>query len=211
MTEAEWLAADDLLPMLEYLRGKASDEKLRLFACAICRRHERQVPVPGFGAALEVVERYADGLIPAEERTNYLRITTAFRTVARKGDRVAKHAASVMYYLCNSTEPGYLAATVAIQGFQSKKSSVRQGRTRLLRDIIVNPFRPVTIHPAWLTSTVVGLAETIYADRAYDRLPILADALQDAGCESEDVLTHCRSDGPHVRGCWVVDLLLGKK
>jgi hypothetical protein len=82
--------------------------------------------------------------------------------------------------------------------------------THLLRDFFGNPFRPVTAHPSWLTSTVVSLAEGIYAERAFDRLPILADALQDAGCENADILTHCRSDGPHVRGCWVVDLLLGK-
>jgi hypothetical protein len=66
------------------------------------------------------------------------------------------------------------------------------------------------MNPAWLTSTVVSLAAGIYADRAFDRLPILADALQDAGCASADVLEHCRGPGPHVRGCWVVDLLLGK-
>ncbi|WP_246173617.1 hypothetical protein [Limnoglobus roseus] len=81
----------------------------------------------------------------------------------------------------------------------------------LLRDIFGNPFRPVACDPAWRTSTAVGLAEVIYDDRAFDRLPILADALQDAGCEDADILAHCRGDGPHVRGCWVVDLVLGKE
>ncbi|QEL15868.1 hypothetical protein [Limnoglobus roseus] len=80
----------------------------------------------------------------------------------------------------------------------------------LLRDIFGNPFRPVTFSPTWLTPTVVSLAEGIYADRAFDRLPILADALQDAGCEDADVLGHCRGEGVHVRGCWVVDGVLGK-
>ncbi|HJZ56976.1 MAG TPA: hypothetical protein VKE74_18550 [Gemmataceae bacterium] len=80
----------------------------------------------------------------------------------------------------------------------------------VIRDIFGNPFCPVTVEPSWLTSTVVALAEGIDADRAFDRLPILADALQDAGCENADILDHCRSDGPHVRGCWVVDLMLGK-
>jgi hypothetical protein len=65
--------------------------------------------------------------------------------------------------------------------------------------------------PNWLTSTVVSLVQAIYDDRAFDRLPILSDALQDAGCENEDILNHCRSGGTHVRGCWVVDLLLGKE
>jgi hypothetical protein len=79
-----------------------------------------------------------------------------------------------------------------------------------LRDIFGNPFRPVTADPSWLTTTVVTLATGIYADRAFDRLPILADALQDTGCDNADVLDHCRAPGPHVRGCWVIDLLLSK-
>ena len=79
-----------------------------------------------------------------------------------------------------------------------------------LRCLFGNPFRLVALDRSWLTSTVVALANGIYADRAFDRLPILADALQDAGCDNADVLTHCRGDGPHVRGCWVVDLLTGR-
>jgi hypothetical protein len=70
---------------------------------------------------------------------------------------------------------------------------------------------PITIDPRWQTSTVIDLARIIYDERAFDRMPILADALMDAGCDSEDILNHCRSDGPHVRGCWVVDLILGKE
>ncbi|VTR96240.1 Uncharacterized protein OS=Sorangium cellulosum (strain So ce56) GN=sce5710 PE=4 SV=1 [Gemmata massiliana] len=82
--------------------------------------------------------------------------------------------------------------------------------TILARDIFGDPFRPVTLDPAWLTSTVVALAEGIYADRAFDRLPILADALEEAGCGDPGVLSHCRGPGTHVRGCWVVDTLLKK-
>jgi hypothetical protein len=68
------------------------------------------------------------------------------------------------------------------------------------------------LDPAWLTSDVVALARGIYEERAFDRMPILADALQDAGCDNDDVLTHCRdASATHVRGCWVVDLVLGKK
>jgi hypothetical protein len=81
----------------------------------------------------------------------------------------------------------------------------------LLRDIFGNPFRPVTIDANWLTPTVQNFATAIYDDRAFDRLPILADALEDSGCTNQDILNHCRSGGEHVRGCWVVDLLLGRK
>ncbi|MBL8794381.1 MAG: hypothetical protein JNM56_10785 [Planctomycetia bacterium] len=77
-------------------------------------------------------------------------------------------------------------------------------------DIFGNPFQPVVLVRTWLTSTVVSLATGIYDDRAFDRLPILADALEDAGCDNQDLLKHCREPGEHVRGCWCVDLLLDK-
>jgi hypothetical protein len=81
----------------------------------------------------------------------------------------------------------------------------------VVRDIFGNPFRPITLNPSWLTPTAFSLATGIYNELAFDRMPILADALQDAGCENEDILTHCRQPGEHVRGCWAVDLLLDKK
>jgi hypothetical protein len=86
-----------------------------------------------------------------------------------------------------------------------------QVQASILRDIFGNPFRPVTLDPRWLTSSVLDLTRIIYDDRAFERMPILADALMDAGCNSEEIIAHCRSDGPHVRGCWVVDLILGKE
>jgi len=83
-------------------------------------------------------------------------------------------------------------------------------QTALLRDIIDNPFRTIALDPAWLTSTVQACAESIYVERAFDRLPILGDALEDAGCDNPDILNHCRREGPHIRGCWGVDLVLVK-
>lgn len=77
-------------------------------------------------------------------------------------------------------------------------------------DITFHPHPIPDMQAEWWTSEVVALAESIYAERAFDRLPILADALEDAGCDNEDILSHCRGSGPHVRGCWVVDLVLGK-
>lgn len=79
-----------------------------------------------------------------------------------------------------------------------------------MRDVVGNPFRPVVVDPSWLTPAVVSLAKQIYDSRNFSLMPSLSDALQDAGCEEEDILNHCRSAGPHVRGCWVVDLVLGK-
>jgi len=78
------------------------------------------------------------------------------------------------------------------------------------RDVAGNPFRPTAFNPRWRSETAIALASSIYAERAFDRLPILADALEEAGCDHAEVLSHCRGPGPHVRGCWVVDLVLGK-
>jgi len=89
-------------------------------------------------------------------------------------------------------------------------AEIRLKQSELIRDLFGNPFRPVTILPEWLTSTVVSLATGIYIEKAFDRMPILADALQDAGCDDEQVLGHCRGSGPHTRGCWAVDGCLGK-
>src|SRR5262249_32691175 len=85
---------------------------------------------------------------------------------------------------------------------------------QLLRDLFGNPFRSIHIAPAWLAwndGTVRRIAQAIYDERAFDRMPVLADALEDAGCTERAILAHCRQPGEHVRGCWVVDLILGKE
>jgi hypothetical protein len=81
----------------------------------------------------------------------------------------------------------------------------------LLREVVGNLFRPMHADPSWLTSTVVPLASQMYESRDFSPMPILADALQDAGCDNDDILNHCRGPGPHVRGCWAVDAVLGKE
>ena len=83
-------------------------------------------------------------------------------------------------------------------------------QAEFLRDIF-NPFHPIPLNPSWQTSTVLALAQGIYQDRAFDRLPILADALQDASCDNPDLLNHLRSEGPHTRGCWALDLCLNRE
>jgi hypothetical protein len=84
-------------------------------------------------------------------------------------------------------------------------------QVQVLQDLFGNPFRPARIVPSWRTPNVVNLAQEIYDNRAFDRLPSMADALVDAGCDNQEILAHCRGPGPHVRGCWAVDLLLGKE
>jgi hypothetical protein len=81
----------------------------------------------------------------------------------------------------------------------------------VMREIFGNPFRPVAFSSGWRTDTAVAIARQMYDSRDFGAMPILADALQDAGCDSEQILAHCRGPGPHVRGCWVVELVLGKE
>ena len=95
--------------------------------------------------------------------------------------------------------------------FGTSPEEVRFSQCGLLREIFGNPFCSITIAPSWLTSTVQQIAETIYSERAFDRLAILADALEDAGCTSQDILSHLRQPGVHVRGCWCLDLVLEKE
>ncbi|MCE9568371.1 MAG: hypothetical protein K8U57_40745 [Planctomycetes bacterium] len=76
--------------------------------------------------------------------------------------------------------------------------------------VLRNPFRSVTVDPAWLTSTVVSLARQMYESRDFTTMPILADALQDAGCDEPTIRAHCQCEEPHVRGCWLIDMVLGK-
>ena len=80
----------------------------------------------------------------------------------------------------------------------------------LFREILGNPFRPISFDPAWQTPTAEAIAAGCYADRDFSRLPVLADALDDAGCDAAELLAHLRGPGPHVRGCWALDLVLGK-
>ncbi|WP_232069905.1 hypothetical protein [Gemmata massiliana] len=87
----------------------------------------------------------------------------------------------------------------------------QRAQADLLRDIFGNPFRSAPFSRSWCSGTAVAIAERMYECRDFSAMPILADALQEAGCDGTDVLNHCRGSGPHARGCWVVDLVLGKK
>ncbi len=106
---------------------------------------------------------------------------------------------------------GWAAEMVAVAaGVPGSDDEIGQ-QLLMLHDIFGNPFRPPNFDPGWRTPTVVAMAERIYEERGFGLLPILADALEEAGCANAEMLAHCRGSGPHVRGCWIVDLLLGKE
>jgi hypothetical protein len=215
MTEGKWLSSTDPTEMLSVLLGKSSDRKLRLFACACTRRVLDLMDNRPVGLkTVEFAERFADGLATRNELRGraWGNPGEAFSAVLWDARAAAENAAEF------GAERQSRAATFLVEGVdqsgdvrgQTARDRERETQSVLLRDIFGNPFRPVAFELRWRTTDVVTLAQGIYDDRAFDRLPILADALMDAGCADESVLEHCRSDGPHVRGCWVVDLVLGK-
>jgi hypothetical protein len=232
MTEAEWLTCSDPTPMLAFLRDKGSLRKLRLFALACSRRLLPLTRDPRVGAVLEVAERFADGLVGDGERSEARKVAqqaAQVRGVAARPDapKWERRAASLAYYAAarQAMEAAWNTPGLAVEvlvwraggynacNWQAIKTQEGAIHADLLRDLFGNAFHPLTPDPSWLawnSGTVVKLAQAIYDDRAFDRLPILADALLDAGCDNADLLAHCRQPGKHVRGCWVVDALLGK-
>jgi hypothetical protein len=210
MTEAEWLACGDPALMLVFMET-ASDRKHRLFQVACLRRIWHLMPNEQWREAVAVSERYADTQASDKERIG---ASKKLRDVPPSDnaswDAVHSALEATMKTMRRKRLFHIGTHTVFANAGVGDPLREREVEAHLVRDILGNPFRPVTLTPPWLTSTVVSLAAGIYADRAFDRLPILADALQDAGCDNPDVLDHCRGEGPHARGCWVVDLLLGK-
>ncbi len=111
----------------------------------------------------------------------------------------------------HAIEPAqYAAAAFERPNWDTGRDAEEREQMKLTRDIFGNPFRPLAFDPSWRTTTAASLARTMYESRDFAAMPVLADALEDAGCDNAEVLAHCRGDGPHVRGCWVVDLVLGK-
>jgi hypothetical protein len=187
MTEAQWLACAVPRTMLQFLRKRTSERKLRLFAAACWRCRCRDMT--SFGKVHSVIrqaEQMADGEYRVEKDYN--------GWILLRAD---------IYDMALST-------VETVGNIRGKGKVPPAEQITLLRDIFGNPFRPVALNPAWLTSDVLALARGIYDERAFDRMPILADALQDAGCDNDDILNHSRELGEHVRGCWVVDLALDK-
>jgi hypothetical protein len=233
VTEREWLRCTDPTAMLEFLAGKASDRKLRLFAVACCRRLWHLLSDEQSRNAVEVAERFADGRADeAELRSTNLGMkfapathnATAFLTSVRRYDRPSilfrygvldltrpdEAARAESICLSRFQFPADAAVAVARRALCNDASTEAAAQAVLLHCIFGNPFRPVAIEAQWRTPTVLDLASAIYTERAFDRMPILSDALLDAGCNDASILSHCRGDGVHVKGCWVVDLLLGK-
>jgi hypothetical protein len=234
MTEAEWLACADPGPMLDFLRGKASERKQRLLCVACCRRIWHLLESESLKGAASVLERSAEQTVEVESLRAAASDAHPWRSYpdeylsrnARAALLVPAYGIHYALLFC----PDLYGVRRALDFFAIAVRAARDERrpdnrlppceeecaaqAALLRDIFGNPFRPLPrLAPAglaWESGTVPKLAATIYDERAFDRLPILADALEEAGCDAAELLSHLRGPGPHVRGCWAVDLVLGK-
>jgi hypothetical protein len=220
MTEAEWLACTDPLPMLEFLRGKASDRKLRLYAVACSRGLWHLMTNPRSQRAVEVAEQYADGEATwGDMAAARAAVGAAVGAAADTAAWAATWAAWVVAW-ADAWEAARRAARTAARAATWEAAGAATwdaALVALLREVFGNPFRPVAVDPAWLAwrgGTVGRLAQAAYEERQLPsghldaaRLAVLADALEDAGCQDDELLGHLRGAGPHVRGCWALDLV----
>jgi hypothetical protein len=199
MTEEEWLKNSNLRSMVEFIGENASDRKLRLFVVACCRRkwnrfsdHDR--------ATIELAERYADG------KASVAKLATARDAAGFRSPFDGFDGLDGLMVRDAVATAAFSAAQLCSCGSSSLEDCVR---AILLRCIVGNPFRPVSLG-LWITPAAATVAQDTYDRRDFAALPVLADLLEEAGCPEQSVLDHCRNRGLHARGCWVVDLVLGK-
>jgi hypothetical protein len=232
VTEAKWLACTDPDKMLKFLYGKASDRKLRLFSVGCIRRGWHLIDDPNLRHGVEAIERFVDGCARDRDRS---KARTTGNRVAHANTSGETNPQNMLGWELWTTATktinleiaidlgtsaaaafGYAVVEGRVDGpqFFSATETERGQQQAVLRDIIGNPFRPITLDPAWLTwhdGLLVSMARQMYDSRDFADMPVMADALEEAGCTDADILGHCRSVGEHVRGCWVVDALLGKQ
>ena len=234
MTEQEWLTSPFATWMLkDHLQDGLSLRKLRLFAVACCRDLWRWLTDERSRCAVGVAERFADDQETAEAiALAYASAWEVFLLTRDAGLPVAdwtSHAAWMAAAAAwDPTQLQWAAWQVAYSIIERiyKKQAFAPEETRLsdeqyqvearryadmLRDIAGNPFRPVAFEPQWRSPQALALAQGMYEDRCFADMPLLADALEEMGCTNSTILSHCRSTDVHVRGCWVVDLVLGRQ
>lgn len=265
MTAEEWQTCIDPRSMLEFLWGKSSERKLRLFAAACCRKVWDTLTDERSRKSVEVAECYADGLAAKEslERARDAAGVAFDESMIDHDDGERQVRPGVTSFQCVAACTAAMhISNMLLTNFDSDFIAIAAAhassdvlahldyQVQVLRDIFgrpldgtsrrrarwlktaavglvklfagspnhsqdvepesASPWASVPVDPSWLTSTVLSLARQMYESRDFSTMPILADALQDAGCGNDDILAHCRGPGPHVKGCWALDLVLAK-
>ncbi len=223
LTERTWETCKDSTAMLECLQGKASERKLRLFAVACCRPLLK--PKQWEHEALDIAEEVAEGKpkralrkewegwqtwLMEDDSPLHWALHFALDPDLQKTGLDADFTEWVADLCPDSKNQSYLIGSGARLRSGSKKRPDLARQADLLRCIFSNPFQPVAFAASWRPRAVTTLARSIYEEQRFQDLPILADALEERGCDNQEVLGHCRAGGEHVRGCWVLDLVLGK-
>ncbi len=227
MTEKQWLAGTSGEGLAEYWGERFTERKAHLLMLACCRRHRAHLKNATMIAALDAIAaHYADPVAadaPFESET-LRRLYPRVNAVA--GRRVNAPGRGIAFGVLAAVEPASVASDLQetlrylvysclhdiVSGLPDMDAE-HTAQAVLVREVLGNPFnKKLKIKPAWRTDTVLALARQVHIDDEFSAMPILADALQDAGCDSDPILNHCRDTAQvHVRGCWVLDMLLGKK
>jgi hypothetical protein len=206
MTEAEWRECADPVRMLQFLRGRASDRKDRLFLCA-CARRVWHLLTPAERQQVDASEGYADGLIGREDLLGKPGTPDLlYPEVQRTTILDFSDALAAFIRLAEEGKGSPQAVKAAARAEEAAQSA-------LVRDVFGNPFRTAHLPPSVLAGqdgAAVRLAGAIYDGRRFGELPILADALEEAGCTDAELLNHLRSPRVHVLGCWALDVVLGQ-
>lgn len=232
MSEEEWLTSRNwsyLHDCLDELRIE-NERKFRLVACASCRRISFLLSDDRCKRAVLAAEQFADGMIVEADlaSSHYAARQVAEELTAnddwmfnRQLVRLVSASWNVLWATRHRDVDAHFCATLhhramaanAEQFFEWTAELSHQHDIPFLRDIFGNPFRTVSIAEAWLSwndRTIPRIAQAIYDERKFEDMPVLADALEEAGCTDTEILGHCRGPGPHAKGCWVVDAVLGK-
>ncbi|HEY7308375.1 MAG TPA: hypothetical protein VH643_03330 [Gemmataceae bacterium] len=217
VTEAEWLACGEAVRLSSAIREQLSTRKVRLFL-AVCFRSVWDSLPADCHRVIEVNERFAEGQASPKEMERACLACRGITTELAMGiieSLMERHPS-----FAPLTEVALEQSAKAEDNSPATRTGFALGHAHLFRDVVGNPFRPVSIGESWLRwngGTIVQLAQSAYEERHLPagtldngRLAVLADALEEAGCTDADILGHLRGPGPHVRGCWAVDLLLGK-
>jgi hypothetical protein len=220
MNKENWSACANAWDMLESLRGKASERKLRLLACAFCRRISHLL-TPEDYSDLELGEKVAEGLLPVDSPVVTDARNRRYGTPPFPASMVAAKAPLLVNpFLAAGAGASSASDALADSSDGSKESTARlacklaeqKEQAGLVRDVFGHLYFSGKVDSSWLRwndGMVPDLARSIYKRRRFEDMPILHDALLDAGCDNQDILDHCESPGPHVRGCWVLDQILG--
>ncbi len=210
MTEEEWFGSADARRLAAFAAMMMSARKLRLFMVAWCRHNWDRIANPLIRHAAELAEQFADGNAHKKQLEALFDEARAIIAGTPAGHLLWTNSAQMgdcVDRFCIG-DVGDLPAPIDDRGAAYRARQLV--RADIFRDIAGNPFRRVKFDKRWRTETATLLARQMYESRDFSAMPILADALQDAGCSNTDVLNHCHGAGLHVRGCWVVDLVLGK-